>query len=158
MFRRVLIVICQKYHEYIHLLFGLFAFFMLAQTASVQFSLLGLFMAVLGSYLPDIDHLIFIFGYGRHSEYAKCVVSYLRQRHLSQAIEHCRINHKQNKFILSHNIFSPCLIFILMLLVANQYLKILLFSMSFHFIFDMLEDILVFGRLNSNWFLKFSRS
>lgn len=154
MLKARLISICQDYHEYVHLLFSLSAY-LVAKIFNLDFDILGLAVVIIAGYLPDIDHLFFMFGYGRHTKYAQCVIGHLKNKDLPSAIEHCRINHKSNHFILSHNLLTPLISLALFFYITNPLAKLFWLSFTFHFVFDVLEDLLTFGRLNPNWYLKF---
>lgn len=155
MLRQRLITICQDYHEYVHLAFSLLALALGTFVFSLEISWTLLLVAIIAGYLPDVDHLLFMFFYGRHTRYAQNVLAFVKKGNLGQALEYCRVNHKSNNFIISHNLLTPTLTIVLSIVAANPYLKIFFLSFSFHFIFDILEDFLALGRLNPNWYFKF---
>jgi len=158
-FRSKLISICQNYHEYVHQLFGLFAFTISAALFPDYPVIYLLLVAIVASILPDIDHIFYFYIYGRRQKYATTVRSFVSKRQYHQALEYCRIHHKENYSIISHNLLTP----ILLIILANYFyhsFQPLFFtfclSTSFHFVFDILEDLLVHGRLNPNWSFHFS--
>jgi hypothetical protein len=157
--RHTLIHICEKYHEYVHFTFGLFSY-VVVQSLFPHVSAVPLILiALLSSILPDIDHLFYIFIYGRKHDYSKKIHLHLRERHLSQAIDFCRVNHKSNHAIKSHNLITPLLAFITFYFSATSghpLWAVFFLAICSHFVFDILEDLLVLGRLNPNWWLKFS--
>lgn len=160
MTRRQLIYICQQYHEHVHLLFGLISFFFVAALVPSYHPAFYLLIAsVIGCYLPDIDHLLYFFVYGKSQKYAQKVLSLVRQSQYSAAIDYCRSHHKDNHSIVSHNLLSPFLSFIFFswfLRLGHPILAAFFLAITSHFIFDIAEDYLVHGRLNPNWYLKFS--
>ena len=160
MFRSWLIKICQNYHEYVHFFFGLISFFIVLAYFPHSSWFWLLLVALIGSIFPDIDHLFYLFGYGRHHAYSLPFHQYLKNRDISAAIEYCRQNHKFNHYILSHNLLTPVflyLIFLYFLQSGHSLMAVFFLAMVSHFVFDVAEDFLVLGRLNSNWYLKFSQ-
>ena len=117
-----------------------------------------LIAAIIMSYLPDIDHLFYMFMYRRNSEYGKNARRLLLSRRLSDFIEYVRMNHKYNTGIISHNVLSPIIFFALTyvsLFQGNMVWVAVYLSGTMHFVYDILEDLLYFGKLNGNWFLRF---
>lgn len=157
--RAFLVQMMEKYHEYFHLGFGLLSLLITCIIFPNSGFTLMFFLATMASFLPDADHLFFIFIYGRKTEYATQVRHYLFSTGLPSAIEYCRINHKKNNFILSHNLLTPLLsfgLFIYFVLNNSAYSSVFWLSFTAHFVFDIIEDHLALGRLNPNWFLRFS--
>jgi hypothetical protein len=118
-----------------------------------------LVFSLIGSIIPDVDHLFYLFIYGRQDSYAKTVRQHLSSHQYSQAIDYCRTHHKNNFFILSHNLLTPIFVFLIFFYFVfpdHPILSALSLAILSHFIFDILEDLLVHGHLNPNWFLKFS--
>lgn len=157
--RTILVQLMEKHHEYFHLGFGILSLLIsIIIFPSTNFVMMFL-LAVFASFLPDADHLFFIFLYGRQTEYATQVRHHLFSSGLPSAIEYVRQNHKKNNFILSHNILTPLLSFGLFLYFQSNnsaYLSVFWLSFTAHFVFDIIEDYLALGRLNPNWFLRFS--
>lgn len=157
--RTLLVHLMEKHHEYFHLGFGLISLIITLIIFPHANFISMFFLAVLASYLPDIDHLFFIFIYGRNTEYSSGVRRELSKSGVSAAIEYCRINHKKNNFILSHNLITPLLsfsFFVYCTYTHKPYSAVFWLSFTAHFIFDLIEDYLALGRLNPNWFLRFS--
>jgi len=151
----------ERYHEYYHLGFGLACFIVVALLFPDVSKVALLIVAVIGSFVPDTDHLFFIFIYGRNTTYAIAVRNFLSKHDIPGATNYVRTNHKSNNFILSHNLLTPLIFFIFYINLVNiGQITFALFCLSFaaHFIFDIIEDLLVFGHLNPNWYLKFRRS
>jgi hypothetical protein len=142
------------YHEYFHLFYGLTAFFIFNYFFHLNL-MIGIIVSVIASYLPDIDHIISSFTYGRHTLYGKNVKRLFLSFKFSEAIEYIRKNHKDNKFIISHNLLTPLIFFVISMLLVKNYLSLFFFVAVFHYLFDITEDYFVFGKLNSNWYLKF---
>lgn len=150
----------EKNHGWIH--------FALGSCVGVLFSgMYGYYLpflflvAVIGAFLPDIDHLVYLFTYGKDSNYSIEARQILFQSGFAKYIEYCKENHKNNTGIVSHNMLTVFLMIFLALYfqgIGNVILMTLFWSMSFHFIFDMSEDLIFFGKLNGNWWLRFNKS
>ncbi len=146
-----------KYHYVIHLLIGFFIFLFLSKETIYDNRLL--FWCLFGSLAPDIDHLLFYFLYGRKTEYAHIVKTYLRNKEIRNFMKFCILNHKKQTHLYSHNILTP----IIALLVSPYFVNSgevvasgFFVSFGFHYIFDMFEDIFVYGIFNRNWILRFN--
>ena len=161
MFRHQCIQFCQDYHEYVHLTLGVISVY-LVFFIFPEYSIVKLFIAgLIGSMIPDIDHLFYLFIYGRSDKYASQVRSLLYQKKYNAAVEYCRTHHKENFFILSHNLLTPLLIiplFYFFVVNLRPALSVFALAIISHFVFDIFEDLLVNRHLNPNWFLKFSRN
>lgn len=160
MFRRQCIGYCERYHEFIHLGLGVVCYFITSHIFPNYSSITLLLVALIGSLLPDVDHLFYLFGYGRFDTYAIKFKEQLKLG-LNQAVKYCRQNHKNNCYIVSHNLISLFLaltVFCFALFFNNPILSVLSLSICFHFLFDIFEDILAKNKINPNWFLRFSRS
>lgn len=156
--RKFLVGLMERYHEHFHLGFALLSFLLVIPFFPNISVAPALFTAILGGFLPDADHLLFIFIYGRKTEYARGVRHNLSDS-LSSAIEYVRQNHKKNNFILSHNllvVFISLGLFLFSLSQNQAMASVFWLAFTNHFIFDIIEDFLALGRLNSNWFLRFS--
>jgi hypothetical protein len=161
MFRSKLINICQHYHGQVHLLFGLLAYLICIVFFNISPGFSSLFIAVIASFLPDIDHLFFYYFYGRNTHYAQTVRSYIQKFQIRKYLDYVQSHHKSNYFILSHNLLTPLgfvLLFIYFIYQNSPDAAVFSLSFAMHFIFDMAEDLLALGRLNPNWYLKFQRN
>jgi hypothetical protein len=156
--RKNLVGLMERYHEHFHLGFALLSLLIVVMFFPSLSLLSATFVAIIGGFVPDSDHLFFIFIYGRHTQYARGVRHSLSIG-LDKAIEYVRQNHKKNNFILSHNLLTVFVSFAFFVYsLSHDYALASVFWLSFtnHFIFDIIEDFLALGRLNSNWFLRFS--
>ena len=140
-------------HEFTHILIGLVYAWFLRELWG-QFSPRQIFWSVFGSLVPDFDHLIYFFFYGRTDPYSIQVKKFLREGNISSLIYFVSTGHKNNTNLWSHNIY---IVLLLMLgaLVSFQFdwkVGIILFgSMIFHFVFDVVEDLIILGTVNPNW-------
>lgn len=151
-------------HGYFHLLFGLFTLLFIRQLDGKAFSshsLLLIVIALGASFLPDIDHLFCIYIYGRKSDYAKALRSFLRHLHLKGFLRHIKENHKSHTQVYSHNIGSIILsaffTYFEMVRRDNIFLATFFLAFTLHYLYDFIEDLLFFKKPNKNWYFKFNR-
>lgn len=140
-------------HEFIHVLIGVAYAWSLREVWG-QFEVRQIVWAVFGSLLPDVDHFIFFFFYGRNDPYSLGVKKFLRERNLAQLSSFMLTGHKQNTNLWSHNLYTTLILVSLAFLssLLDWKLGVVLFgSMFLHFVFDILDDLLVLHSLNPNW-------
>ncbi|MBW6441872.1 metal-dependent hydrolase [Patescibacteria group bacterium] len=149
----------QTYHILIHVLFGIMTALIVSKQYDNENLLLLLLMGFLGNTLPDIDHVIYFLTYGRDSEYSQIIKLFIKERHFREIKNFLRDNHKYLTGLYSHTLISPVVsIFLTYFFFQKKliYPATFFFSVSIHFLYDILEDILFFGKLNPNWCLKFN--
>jgi hypothetical protein len=120
-----------------------------------------LVVGIAGNLIPDIDHILYWFFYGKKSDYAKILKSHLKLKEFRMAASFIRNNHKSNTGVYSHNILSLMLSIFLAWYLGESRDRtgfyVFFMSWSSHYLFDMFEDILFFKKLNPNWFMRFNR-
>lgn len=154
MARTKLVNMMKIYHEYFHLFFGLIALIIYTNFWSLNL-FFGLLITIFATHFPDADHIISAFSYGRKTIYGKNIRHLLLSGQVRNFAEYVRRNHKDNYFILSHNLLTPLICLVISLIFNPGYLSLFFFVAVFHYLFDILEDLFVFGKLNQNWYLKF---
>jgi hypothetical protein len=119
-----------------------------------EFNVSWIIIAVIGGLLPDIDHLIYFFTYGKNDPYTRSVMTFFKKgewRVLTTYLEH---EHKHNTNLTFHNYYTAIALVVVSLL-SSQYdwrTGVILFgSMVTHYAFDIIEDILLLGHVNPNW-------
>ncbi|MEK7165624.1 MAG: hypothetical protein AAB874_02350 [Patescibacteria group bacterium] len=140
-------------HHFAHLLIGLaFAWFL--REWWNEFSLKYLILALIGSEIIDVDHLLYIFVYGRHEWYAIEVKKFLRAGQLRDVWAFLSTNHKHNTALATHNVYFIGF-FLVLSLVSFQYdwkASLVIFgAIVLHLLFDIADDLWVLGYLNDNW-------
>ena len=149
----------QTYHILIHILFGIMAALIVSKQFDNENLVLLLIMGFFGNTLPDIDHIIYFFTYGRDSEYSQIIKLFIKERHFREIKNFLRDNHKYLTGLYSHTLISPVISIFLTYFFFKKgliYPATFFFSVSIHFMYDILEDILFFGKLNPNWYMKFN--
>jgi hypothetical protein len=147
-------IISEKYHAVVHISVSVLVWYIYGGDVSL------LWMFLVAGYLPDIDHLFFIYGYGRSTNYAQDIRKLIASRSLGGVNKYILKHHKENTGIRSHNLYlvGALLVLSVGLLSVGQILWSGLFmSMVGHFVYDILEDLLFFGKLNGNWWLRFDK-
>lgn len=157
--------ITEVQHGSFHLLFGIFAFFIGYWWEPVFFSqhFFSLFLVMLvGTFIPDVDHFLYYYSYGRKKDYAKICRDLIRKRDLKGYFKFVKSNHKQNTGIYSHNLGTLFLVGFFTLYELYQrdsiHMSMFFLAWTFHYIFDILEDFLFFKKPNKNWFFMFNRN
>jgi hypothetical protein len=114
----------------------------------------------IGSLLPDLDHFLFAYFYGRETAYARMFRKYLRKGEIGKWARFCQLNHKKNQALYGHNLLTMGFSFFLgWVFFDGENFAWLVFwlSFGFHFSYDALEDLVFLGRLNDNWWGRFRR-
>jgi len=151
----------EHYHMLIHVLLGLICAIIVMHAFPDADKTKLIMIGVFGNLVPDLDHFLFLFIYGRKSDYAKIVRGHLRLKQFRSAANFIKNNHKNNTGIYSHNILSLMISIFLAWYLGESRDRagfyVFFASWSSHYLFDMVEDILFFKKLNPNWFMKFNR-
>jgi len=158
--RKSLIKLSEKFHMSIHILWGVIIALTIKKFLADISLFLLLTVGVLGSLLPDFDHVLYIFIYGRKSEYSRFIRQFISQKQLKKTFWFCKNNHKLNTGLYSHNILTMIVILMLSInsIISKNYLLATFFlAWSIHYLYDIFEDLLFFGKINKNWFLKFDK-
>ncbi len=145
----------------IHALFGIICGY-IVHNIFVNVNLGNLiFWGVSGSLLPDIDHFLYFYVYGRKDVYSKVVRAYIKDKNFRKLLLFWRFNHKKNGALYSHNILS----LIIALYMFGYFvqikdmptLSVVALAWFSHYAFDIFEDFLFMKHLNPNWYLKFNK-
>jgi len=144
-------------HIVLGFLCGLLVAYFSRNTSILFMSVLG----VIGSLLPDIDHLLYIYIYARKTEYARLLRIRIKNRELRELFRFASANHKLNTKIYSHNLLTVLITVIFFSYFAfaqdNYNAAAFTLGMISHYFYDIFEDWLLLGRINPNWFLLFGR-
>jgi membrane-bound metal-dependent hydrolase YbcI (DUF457 family) len=149
------------YHMVIHVLLGLVCAFIVMRAFPSANIYKIISIGILGSLIPDVDHLLYMFLYGRKSEYSKILKAFVKDKEFRKALHFVKDNHKNNTGIYSHNILSLILSIYLAWKLGDSRdsagFFVFFMSWSVHYVFDMFEDVLFLKRINPNWFMRFNR-
>jgi hypothetical protein len=140
-------------HELIHVLLGLMWAWMLREMWG-EFRMIWVLVAALGSLLPDVDHLLYFFTYGRRDPYTQTVITFFKNKQWRVLITFIEKGHKHNTSLAFHNYYVTVLLAIgcwISLISEWRFTAVLLGAMVSHFVFDIAEDILLLHHVNPNW-------
>ncbi len=141
-------------HELFHIVLGFAWAWALGYVWNQSYALMFL-LAGIGGVLPDIDHLIYFFTYGKHDAYSKNVFALAKKHEWKSLVEYIETGHKKNTNLTFHNVYVTMFLMcctIMLYWVDFRLSVVLLGAMVSHFIFDIIEDYMLLGALNSNWF------
>lgn len=156
--KRVGKIIWHTKHELFHIVLGV-SWMLVLNVHWQQMTYMWILLAVIGSLIPDIDHLIYFFTYGKKDQYTKDVFSFIRRKQWRGLVMFLEAGHKHNTNLAFHNIY------VVMALISSTYIvytheyrvgTILLGAMVTHFLFDIAEDVILLGSINKNW-MRFGR-
>jgi ABC-type transport system involved in cytochrome bd biosynthesis fused ATPase/permease subunit len=140
-------------HEVYHVLLGLVWAWFLREIWQ-QLNAEWIVIAVLGSLLPDLDHFFYFFIYGRKDMYSKQVKSFFKSREWRILWNFIETGHKYQTDLLTHNFYFMAFLFLVAAasFFYNWKVGVVLFgAMLIHYLFDVFDDIIALGYINTNW-------
>ncbi|OGG35091.1 hypothetical protein A2363_01115 [Candidatus Gottesmanbacteria bacterium RIFOXYB1_FULL_47_11] len=140
-------------HEFYHVLLGLVWAWVLREYWQ-EYNSQWVAVAIFGSLLPDVDHFMYFFTYGRRDRYTRQILAFLRKRQWRMLTVFVEKGHKNNTDLVTHNYYVIVGLLISALLLAYFDMKngvVLFGAMVVHYVFDILDDILMLGHVNPNW-------
>ncbi|MBI5621197.1 hypothetical protein HY949_05425 [Candidatus Gottesmanbacteria bacterium] len=141
-----------RHHAY-HLLIGL-AWAWLLREVWGEFQPKWIILSLIASELPDIDHVLYFFTYGKQDPYSKLVKTLFVNRQWRMLWYTIDTGHKYNTNLATHNYFTILVLTTLSLIAfifERQSSVVFLGSMVLHYCFDILDDLLILGSVNANW-------
>lgn len=140
-------------HTFTHLLIGLVFSWVLREIWQ-ELSGWYIFLSIMASILPDADHFVYFFTYGKKDWYAREVRKLLRQGQIRTLAFFLKDNHKFNTGLATHNIYYIAGFFVLSLVsfLHDSKTGVVIFgAIVLHLLFDVVDDLLVLGHINENW-------
>lgn len=140
-------------HEFYHVLLGLMWAWFLRELWQ-QFNVRWIIVAVAGSLLPDLDHFLYFFFYGKKDIYSEQVKSFLKGREWRILATYLSTGHKYQTDLATHNFYFVTFLFVLSLTSFFYDWKtgvVLFGAMLTHYLFDVFDDIATLGYVNANW-------
>ncbi len=150
----------ERFHGEMHLMIGMICVLAVKTVFGVDLGWNLILLSVVGSFLPDVDHLVFIFGYGRKTQHSINSREYMRLGRFNELIVYWKKTHKDNTEIYSHNILFMFLFAGFFWLAFEKDAVgwgVFFLSIAGHFLYDILEDVLFMGKVNPNWYLRFGK-
>jgi hypothetical protein len=140
-------------HMFYHMLLGMaWAWFL--REMWHEFNFKWLVISVFGSVLPDFEHLVYFFTYGKKDQYTRHISDFLKKHEWRIVTVYIEQGHKHNTKLKFHNFYFMGLLLILTT-ICYQYdwnSSVVLFgAMSSHYIFDIFDDLVTVGHINPNW-------
>lgn len=146
-------ILWQSRHMAYHVMLGLLWAWFLRERWG-EFNPKWIWTAVVGSLLPDVDHLNYFFRHGRNDAYTQQVISYIKHRQWRTLFYFLAIGHKFNTSLSYHNVYTVGFFMVLAAgasLIDWQVGVVLFGAMILHYLFDMVDDVVVLGAINPNW-------
>lgn len=146
-------ILWQARHMAYHVMLGLLWSWFLRERWG-EFNPKWIASAVIGSVLPDIDHIIYFLGYGRSDIYTQRIFSYIRNHEWRNLFSFVSTGHKTNTNLTYHNIYVMVILMIgaaLASLFDWQVGVVLFGAMVSHYLFDLADDVVQLGGINPNW-------
>lgn len=139
-------------HELLHILLGLIWAWILREWWN-ELNIRWILIAILGSLLPDAEHLIYFFSYGKKDEYTHLVKEIFKAREWRMLTTFLEQGHKHTN-LTYHNIYFVALLLltaVISLAFDRKSFVVLFGAMIIHYVFDILDDYKTLGYLNDNW-------
>ncbi len=140
-------------HEFYHILLGLAWAWFLREKWN-EFNGRWIFFAMFGSLLPDGDHLVYFVTWGKKESYAKQAIEYFRAHQWRNLVQFLEDGHKNLTNLASHNYYFMAILLATALLSSlfEWRVGVILFgAMLIHYLFDLIDDLVVLGSVNSSW-------
>jgi len=140
-------------HMIIHTLLGLVWAWFLREWFG-QFNFIWVTTAVVGSVIPDIDHFIYFITYGKHDSYTRMIWRFIKTHQWRVLVKYIESGHKYNTNLSFHNYYTVAGLVILegLSFIYSWQIGVTLFgAMITHYLYDIAEDFVVLGYINSNW-------
>lgn len=140
-------------HEFYHILLGLLWAWFLRERWN-EFNPRWIWWSLIASLLPDADHLLYFIVYGRRDWYSRTVRSFLKTGEWRNLVVFIENGHKRQTRLASHNFYVMGFLFLCALassFVEWQLGVILFGAMFIHYLFDIVDDLLMLGYVNENW-------
>ena len=146
-------IMWQSRHMVYHMMIGaLWAWYLRERWA--EFNPKWIYTAIVGSILPDIEHIFFFLGYGRRETYSKTVMDLLKHHHWRALFLFVSTGHKHNTSLAYHNLYTVVFLLLIGLFASSidwHVGVVLLGAMVSHYLFDIWDDFLQLGHMNPNW-------
>lgn len=140
-------------HEITHLLLGLMWAWFLRELWG-EFNPRWIWLSAWAAVLPDIDHVIYFYFYGRKDAFSVQTRYYLRHFQIRSLWNLWENGHKHNTGLATHNLFTVgtlCALSVVAYFYEWQTAVVFFGAMLSHYLFDMLDDLVILGSLNPNW-------
>lgn len=119
-----------------------------------EFTTRWIWISILGSLLPDLDHVFYFITYGKSDTYTKDIAILFKKRKWRALTILLENGHKHQTNLSYHNVYF--MIFLVCLSFFSSAIDweagvILFGAMVLHYLFDIFDDFLILGSVNPNW-------
>lgn len=152
-FRGLGFILWQTRHMAYHVMLGLLWAWFLREMWG-EFNIRWIATAVVGSVLPDIDHIHYFLSYGRNDTYTQQIFAFIKHHEWRKLFAFVATGHKTNTSLSYHNIYVVVLLIggaVIASFVDWQIGVVLFGAMVSHYLFDMADDVVQLGGINRNW-------
>lgn len=140
-------------HMGYHILLGLVWAWIMREVWA-QFNPKWFLTSIIGSLIPDLDHLNYFFGYGKRDSYTQTIWEMLKKRQWRALAVFVSTGHKYNTSLSYHNYYFTGFL-VLVAIVAGYFdwqAGVVFFgAMVGHYLFDIFDDFVQLGEINPNW-------
>lgn len=146
-------ILWQSRHMAYHVMLGLLWAWFLRERWG-EFNPKWIWTAVIGSVLPDVEHIRYFLGYGRHDSYTKQVMFYIKNQMWRELFHFVATGHKYNTSLSYHNIYVVALLTMVSIAASSidwQVGVVAFGAMVSHYLFDIADDFVQLGHMNANW-------
>lgn len=141
-------------HMIYHLLLGALWMWVVQDQIGIYSTPL-LLLSLFGSVFPDFEHLLFFFTYGKSDAFTAWVKSYIQKKDWRVLIRFLEKGHKYNTKLRYHNMYSIVgltAVAVISFFAGWDSLFVFTGAMVIHYLFDILDDLAMLGKLNRNWY------
>lgn len=146
-------ILWQARHMAYHVMLGLLWAWYLRERWG-EYNPVWVITAIVGSLLPDVEHMYYFLGYGRRDSYTQQVFGFIRRHEWRNLFHIIAAGHKHNTSLSYHNIYVVALLawFAGAASFVDWQVGVVLFgAMVLHYLFDIADDIVQLGGINPNW-------
>lgn len=140
-------------HVLTHLCFGI-GWFLFLKYFYPELPMRYFYVALFASLLPDVEHIYYLLVKQPSSHYTKQIIKLMKNGSIVELFRFVEKKHKHETFLPFHHIITPILALIgcaIAIHVDRMGTAVFFGAFTLHYIFDIVEDIVVLRRLNPNW-------
>lgn len=111
-------------------------------------------LALVGSLLPDVEHIYYHMILNRKKPYAREIKLLLKNREVRNLVKFLESNHKTVSYLPFHHVFVALIALLATLnafIYGREGTMVFLGAISLHYFFDIGDDVITLGKLNPNW-------
>ena len=140
-------------HEFYHALLGVVWVFILREIWG-EFQMKWIYLSIFFSLLPDMEHMLYFFSYGKADPYTRQIKQYMKNGHWRMVTVYIENGHKHQTDLSYHNFYVIAFLLVatsLAFFFDKQSWTVVFGAMVIHYLFDVVDDFMMLGKLNPNW-------